>query len=172
MSADSHNRDLADLHNDGCLTRDGFAVAMHLIQGKLAGKGIPASLPLSLIPPAMRGAQQASAPAPPAPASGPANEIQDLLWDDEPVSTPAPKSPPSAAPSSFTPLQQQSTGQFAPLQPQSTGHLSQQATGASAQTARMPPPIPQRNTDPFGAPSFAPPPGMSAVSTLLTIFVE
>ncbi len=26
------SRDLADINNDGCLTRDGFAVAMHLIQ--------------------------------------------------------------------------------------------------------------------------------------------
>ena len=36
-------RDLADMNNDGRLTRDGFAVAMHLIQGKLAGKELPAT---------------------------------------------------------------------------------------------------------------------------------
>ncbi|KAF8461190.1 hypothetical protein DFH94DRAFT_96254, partial [Russula ochroleuca] len=33
--------DLADLNNDGRITRDGFAVAFHLIQGKLTGKEIP-----------------------------------------------------------------------------------------------------------------------------------
>lgn len=47
-------RDLADINGDGKLTRDGFAVALHLINGKLGGKEIPPSLPLSLIPPSMR----------------------------------------------------------------------------------------------------------------------
>lgn len=47
-------RDLADIHSDGRLTRDGFAVAMYLIQGKLAGKDIPATLPSSLMPPSTR----------------------------------------------------------------------------------------------------------------------
>ena len=44
---------LADLNNDGRLTRDGFAVAMHLIQGKLAGKEVPTRLPPTLVPPSM-----------------------------------------------------------------------------------------------------------------------
>ncbi|KAF4615333.1 hypothetical protein D9613_002841 [Agrocybe pediades] len=46
--------DLADINNDGRLTRDGFAIAMHLIQKKLAGKDIPVSLPPSLVPPSAR----------------------------------------------------------------------------------------------------------------------
>jgi epidermal growth factor receptor substrate 15 len=59
-------RDLSDLNKDGKLTRDGFAVAMHLINGKLAGREIPAELPLSLIPPSFR-TNGAQAPAPAAP---------------------------------------------------------------------------------------------------------
>ncbi|KAH9966497.1 hypothetical protein BC827DRAFT_669896 [Russula dissimulans] len=46
--------DLADLNNDGRLTRDGFAVAFHLIQGKLTGQEVPTTLPASLMPPSMR----------------------------------------------------------------------------------------------------------------------
>lgn len=42
------------MNNDGRLTRDGFAVAMHLIKKKLAGHDIPQVLPRSLIPPSMR----------------------------------------------------------------------------------------------------------------------
>jgi epidermal growth factor receptor substrate 15 len=72
-------RDLADINNDGRLTRDGFAVAMHLIQGTLAGKEIPGSLPQSLIPPSMR----TNGAAPP-------QEPVNLLWDETP--------PPSASP--------------------------------------------------------------------------
>lgn len=37
------HRDLADSEHDGRLTRDDFAVAMHLIRQKLAGKELPTS---------------------------------------------------------------------------------------------------------------------------------
>ncbi|KAF9069265.1 hypothetical protein BDP27DRAFT_1447851 [Rhodocollybia butyracea] len=46
--------ELADLNDDGRLTRDSFAVAMHLIRKKRGGGDIPPSLPPSLIPPSMR----------------------------------------------------------------------------------------------------------------------
>ncbi|KAI0028359.1 hypothetical protein K488DRAFT_89829 [Vararia minispora EC-137] len=116
--------DLADLHNDGRLTREGFAIAMHLIQGKLAGKDIPAALPASLIPPNLR---STIAPAPvstPSQPLAPVNELSDLLWDDEPV----PEKPKQA------PLQPQSTGAFSstPLQPQHTSaSLQPQQTAGS-----------------------------------------
>ncbi|KAF8126520.1 hypothetical protein EV363DRAFT_1174019 [Boletus edulis] len=73
--------DLADINNDGRLTRDGFAVAMYLIQGKLSGKEIPASLPPTLVPPSMRsnGPTSPFATVSPQPA-----EVRDLLWDDSP----------------------------------------------------------------------------------------
>ncbi|KAI0637253.1 hypothetical protein C8Q77DRAFT_1051385 [Trametes polyzona] len=121
--------DLSDLNNDGRLTRDGFAVAMHLIQGKLAGKDIPTSLPLSLVPPAMRGSGSALA-GPSQPAVPEA--IKDLLWDD---------SPPASA---TAPTHSQSF-----LQPQSTGTLSRPTPTLS--------PPPQQSTptpvsDPFAGP--------------------
>ncbi len=50
------HRDLADLNNDGHLTRDGFAVAFHLIRGRLNGNEIPATLSAFLMPPSMRAA--------------------------------------------------------------------------------------------------------------------
>lgn len=40
-----HIRDLADMNNDGRLTHTGFAVAMRLINSKLAGSEIPQTLP-------------------------------------------------------------------------------------------------------------------------------
>ncbi|CAG8548462.1 7809_t:CDS:10 [Funneliformis caledonium] len=46
--------DLADVNKSGRLNRDEFAVAMYLINKKLTGNPLPASLPRSLIPPSMR----------------------------------------------------------------------------------------------------------------------
>ncbi|KAI6030092.1 hypothetical protein EDC04DRAFT_2924248, partial [Pisolithus marmoratus] len=63
--------DLADINIDGRLTRDGFAVAMCLIEGKLAGKDVPNTLPPTLVPQSMRKTtSQLSEP------------IRDLLWDE------------------------------------------------------------------------------------------
>ncbi|KAG6910926.1 hypothetical protein DXG01_006609 [Tephrocybe rancida] len=77
--------DLADINNDGKLTRDGFAIAMHLIQKKIAGVEIPNSLPAFLIPPSMRGTTVASPFASPPPRqSAPQEPSRDLLWDDTP----------------------------------------------------------------------------------------
>ena len=53
-------RDLADMHGDGKLSKDGFAVALHLINNKLAGKEVPNTLPPSLIPPSARKPTQSS----------------------------------------------------------------------------------------------------------------
>ncbi|KAF9264956.1 EF-hand [Marasmius fiardii PR-910] len=50
----AHIWDLSDLYNNGRLTKDCFAVAMHLIQKKLGGGELPTTIPQSLIPPAMR----------------------------------------------------------------------------------------------------------------------
>lgn len=134
------------MNNDGRLTREGFAVAMHLIQGKLAGKDIPTALPSSLVPPGMRGARLAGAgPAPSAPIPEP---VRDLLWDDSPPTSataahhpiPAISSPPA---SQATPV----------LQSQSTGRLSHQQTGGLS----SPPALPARPTDPFSASPFSSP---------------
>lgn len=58
LTAAAIKRDLADIHNDGRLTQDGFAIALHLINSKLTGKEIPESLPQSLVPPSMRQTSQ------------------------------------------------------------------------------------------------------------------
>jgi hypothetical protein len=76
------HRDLADLNIDGRITRDGFAVAFHLIQGKLSGKEIPSTLPASLMPPSMRAVTAASTSPFQQPPSDPLN---DSLWEDFPV---------------------------------------------------------------------------------------
>lgn len=134
-------RDLADLNNDGRLTRDGFAVAMHLIQGKLAGKDIPTNLPASLIPPSMRSSALAngiSSPfVPPQPPQQPHSELRDLIWDGTP--------PPSA-----TQTQTQMPHQHATMQPQQTGTFTPQMTGGPMSQFQQPmqqQPPPQ---DPFG----------------------
>ena len=87
------------MNNDGRLTRDGFAVAMHLIQGRLAGKEIPASLPQSLVPPSMRSKSMSSFQAPSQPQQ---ESIADLLWDDTPPPSASPP-PIQLQPSAFTP---------------------------------------------------------------------
>ncbi|KAI9023508.1 hypothetical protein CLU79DRAFT_791530 [Phycomyces nitens] len=96
----AHIWDMADTQRSGQLTRDEFAIAMHLIHKRLRGDPLPPTLPSTLVPPSPRvpsftGAQrqtslqvpQASAPAPvPAPAPAPIDPFQpqddqDLLGD-------------------------------------------------------------------------------------------
>ena len=125
------SRDLSDMNRDGRLTRDGFAVAFHLIQSKLTGKALPATLPQSLIPPSLRGGIQQ-----------PAQEtIRDLLWDDSPppsaIATTQPTQPPlqpqRTGTLNPTPLQPHTTGSYqSPIQPQRTGpQLTQPAPAFS-----------------------------------------
>ncbi|EAU88413.1 UBA/TS-N domain-containing protein [Coprinopsis cinerea okayama7 len=104
--------DLSDLNNDGKLTRDGFAVAMHLIQRKLGGGEIPATLPPSLIPPSMRQAQPPAAPEP----------QKDLFsFDDSPPASPVPS---QATGNKYQTLQPQRTGPLQTMTPQPTGGRS------------------------------------------------
>lgn len=96
----AHIWDLADIQQRGALSRDEFAVAMHLIHKRLAGEQLPQALPKSLIPPSNTQQQQpplqspfgnspAFAPASPAvfasPAPQPAQQQQQhsrSLLDD------------------------------------------------------------------------------------------
>lgn len=114
--------DLADINNDGRLTRDGFAVAMHLIQGNLSGKDVPSTLPPTLVPPSMRGGQ---VPFGAAPAPSKPDPVQDLLWDDSPPPSATTSHPPASI-----------------LQPHSTG------TPLSSRSLPRPTLLPQ---DPFGS---------------------
>ena len=50
---------LSDIDQDGMLDRDEFAVAMFLIDHKLAGNNIPEKLPERLIPPSKRARNRA-----------------------------------------------------------------------------------------------------------------
>ncbi|KPV72876.1 uncharacterized protein RHOBADRAFT_55547, partial [Rhodotorula graminis WP1] len=101
--------DLADVQNAGHLTRETFAVAMHLLKRALSAPNtpLPDSLPTELVPPSMRQQQQ---PQPQQP-SGPQRDLLDLLDEDDGVSSSA-QAPP-----------------VQPMQPQRTGTLSPQATG-------------------------------------------
>ncbi|KAJ7756806.1 hypothetical protein DFH07DRAFT_958946 [Mycena maculata] len=81
--------DLADINNDGRLTRDGFAIAWYLIQKKRNGVSIPASLPPSLMPPSMRAAS-ASSPFTPVTPTPPKPQEDLFSWDEEPVVPPQP----------------------------------------------------------------------------------
>jgi hypothetical protein len=56
----AHIWDLADMQNRGKLNSDEFAVAMHLIYGKLNGADLPRNLPENLIPPSMRNLKELS----------------------------------------------------------------------------------------------------------------
>lgn len=116
---------MADINGDGRLTRDGFAIAYHLIRKRLAGQTLPAQLPPSLIPPSLRTVFQVSQPEP-----------RDLLDLDD--------TPPASAisPQVTGAMSPQITGTMSVLQPQSTG-------------ATAVPPIPPRNTikDPFASSS-------------------
>ncbi|KAF7295138.1 hypothetical protein MIND_01052300 [Mycena indigotica] len=96
--------DLADVNNNGQLTRDGFAIAWYLIQKKRAGVAIPATLPPTLIPPSMRGGAAIMPekdlfswddPVPTmstsqTPSQSFAIASADLLGDDEDTTTPSP----------------------------------------------------------------------------------
>ena len=122
------------MNNDGRLTRDGFAIAMHLIQGKLAGKEVPATMPESLIPPSMRKGKGLSIMAPP-----PQEPIRDLLGDDTPpASPPVASSPPVTMPTRSN------------IQPQQTGSLSPHSTGLANRPVFA-------SNDPFAA-AFGPAP--------------
>ncbi|KIM32332.1 hypothetical protein M408DRAFT_6586 [Serendipita vermifera MAFF 305830] len=90
--------DLADMRNDGRLTKETFAVAMHLINGVLEGKELPPVLPNTLIPPSLRGAAGFAALPPAAPVISETHRDLLSLDDDLPVSPPQPKAVPQAAP--------------------------------------------------------------------------
>ncbi|KAF9475672.1 hypothetical protein BDN70DRAFT_883440 [Pholiota conissans] len=126
--------DLADINSDGRLTRDGFAVAMHLIQMTLAGQELPTVLPPSLLPPSVRALGTIGSPFSP-----PFMQMQhqqpepiDLFSFDD--------TPPSSAIS--PPIQAMNTGT---LRPQTTGSVT---TSLSPQQPSRP------FVDPFSSAPF------------------
>ena len=102
-------RDLSDINSDGRLTRDGFAVAIHLIQKKLAGQDVPSTLPPSLMPPSARISPLGTSPFSPANAQShqepePATDL--FSFDDTPPSSALSQQPPN----NFGGILKQSTG--------------------------------------------------------------
>jgi hypothetical protein len=75
----AHIWDLADTSQRGRLSRNEFAVAMHLIHKRLRGDTLPPSLPASLVPPS---------PLPPAPAA-PIGMVSSPVNVNRSVTTPA-----------------------------------------------------------------------------------
>ena len=95
-------RDLADIRKQGKLNRDEFAVAMHLINNKLAGRDVPSTLPTSLVPPSLRGLQPAAQEVTQGPSSA-TKDLFDLFSDDaafeaSPPSNNKPFAPAASAP--------------------------------------------------------------------------
>ncbi|XP_078670337.1 uncharacterized protein LOC144910776 isoform X2 [Branchiostoma floridae x Branchiostoma belcheri] len=56
--------DLSDIDKDGCLDKEEFAVAMHLVYRALDKQPVPTTLPPELIPPSKRGPSPGLAPGP------------------------------------------------------------------------------------------------------------
>jgi epidermal growth factor receptor substrate 15 len=126
------------MHNDGKLTQETFAIAMHLINGKLAGKPLPDRLPETLIPPSQR--QSSVKPAPPV------SQIHRDLFELENSPSGSPTVPEQPTATAFAPqrsLSLQNTGAsgaaFPPLSAALTGSVS-----------TSPPPRPQQQS-PFAA---------------------
>ncbi|KAK8845561.1 hypothetical protein IAR55_006276 [Kwoniella newhampshirensis] len=142
--------DLADIRKEGKLTRDEFAVAMHLINLKLAGQDIPTTLPNSLVPPSLReeygqGAQEVLANQG---TSSATKDLFDLFADDELAPTPKPTATPQPA------QQPQQARSFQPTAffPQPPPPPARRPT---AQKALAPTPTGQQAGG-FGVPPFAP----------------
>ncbi|WVF65904.1 hypothetical protein IAT40_000642 [Kwoniella sp. CBS 6097] len=146
--------DLADIRKEGKLTRDEFAVAMHLINSKLAGQDIPSALPNSLVPPSLRdaygsGAQEVLNQQGPSSAT---KDLFDVFGDDEPATAPTPKAPspqppqPSQAPAFPT--------TFLPQPPPPPARrMTAQSTG---QKTLSPVPTGQQAASGFGMAPFTP----------------
>lgn len=103
------------MRHEGRLDKDLFAVAMHLINNKLAGKEVPTSLPNSLVPPSMRGDFGAGTQE--VLTSGPSSTTKDLfdLFDDS--AAPAPGPPPAAFPPAQASPKPFSTATYLPQPP-------------------------------------------------------
>ncbi|KAF5353565.1 hypothetical protein D9756_008099 [Leucocoprinus leucothites] len=67
---------LADINHDGRLTREGFAIAFHLIGKKLAGRSLPTRLPRSLILSSLR--KGTHHPQSPSPQTNPPTQPLDI----------------------------------------------------------------------------------------------
>ncbi|KAJ9105548.1 hypothetical protein QFC19_003530 [Naganishia cerealis] len=103
--------DLADIRREGKLNKDEFAVALYLINKKLGGSEVPATLPNSLIPPSLRSGveQQQNQP------SQTQKDLFDLFADSPPASAGPTQQTQAQSNNYFTPpLSAAPTGQGRP----------------------------------------------------------
>ncbi|WWC66844.1 uncharacterized protein I206_100751 [Kwoniella pini CBS 10737] len=146
--------DLADIRKEGKLTRDEFAVAMHLINSKLAGQDVPSSLPNTLVPPSLRdaygnGAQEVLSSQRPSSAT---KDLFDVFGDDQPTPTPQVSSPQSQQ---QAPAQPFSAAAFLPQPPAPPSRKS--TAPSSGQRGLSPAPTGQQQiVGGFGMAPFAP----------------
>lgn len=144
----AHVWDLADLTQDGTLTRDEFAIAMQLIDDKMAGKPVPEQLPASLLPPSARSmpmpaaaaaAAPATQPPPPPPAQAKTQtqrELFSLLDTDVPSGSLSPSEGLSTFATSPAMPASAPTPSMQPMQPTSTVRaVPSQAAGAEGVAA-------------------------------------
>ncbi|TCD68237.1 hypothetical protein EIP91_011306 [Steccherinum ochraceum] len=101
--------DLADSDTDGRLSKDDFAIAMHLIKASLAGNEVPNTLPPSLIP--QSSPVRVMMPVPEAspfedPIPGPTSAPAHLTTDAAPAASTLPAAP-STAPTAASPAAQE-----------------------------------------------------------------
>ncbi|EPQ27245.1 uncharacterized protein PFL1_05168 [Pseudozyma flocculosa PF-1] len=96
----AHIWDLSDVTQTGTLSKDEFAVAMHLINQQLAGKELPQELPQTLIPPSMR---TMSLPQAVNPQQTDTQKDLFSLMDDDPPPPAVPATSAFIAPSSNAP---------------------------------------------------------------------
>lgn len=136
--------DLADIRKEGKLTRDEFAVAMHLINVKLSGQEIPTSLPVSLVPPSLReeygpGKQEVL-------QSSATKDLFDLFADEPPASkaaSPAPQAPAQAQAPTRAPVPAPAPAPAAAQPPALPARsISQQPQPQAPQTSFLPQPPP------------------------------
>lgn len=146
--------DLADIRKEGKLSKDEFAVAMHLINARLAGRDVPQTLPTSLVPPSLRelvanqtGGQQGG-------VSETTRDLFDVFADSPPASA-APQA--QAGQSYFAQQQQQQQPSFGV-----GANNGPSSTTATAPASRAMSPAatgnyasPMQGQDQFGMSSFA-----------------
>ncbi|KDN38714.1 hypothetical protein K437DRAFT_276213 [Tilletiaria anomala UBC 951] len=136
----AHIWDMSDITQSGSLSKDEFAVAMHLINKQLAGNDLPPTLPRSLVPLSLRNQQLPQAVDPT--QSGTQKDLFSIMDDDAdvlalPVSaasafvTPTPSAPLAASRGAPAPFSSSSAPAPAPVPAPATPRVAQ-STAASA----------------------------------------
>ncbi|KAF6767037.1 Ubiquitin [Kalmanozyma brasiliensis GHG001] len=168
----AHVWDLSDITQSGTLSKEEFAVAMHLINDQLAGKPLPQALPPSLVPPSMRSLDLPAAVNPQ--QSDTQKDLFSLMDDDPPapaISASSAFIAPSAAAPVVTGAQSTPFGSTAAAQRSAPGPFDDDFFGgggsSSTPTAAQPQPVaralsPAATGGSFGSASAFRSPGLAS----------